>query len=107
MKKYTRLSPALPWIIPPPSSPVSWTVPGTPPARTLAAGDIDGDSRTELVVINTAAPALSLVSYFEYGDVDRQWVDNTEPQLVNYFAIPKIIGAENAPSWVVSQNDQV
>lgn len=107
MKNYTDLNPALPWIIPTPSS-TPPILPETRPARTLAAGDFDGDSRREVVVVNGAAPALCLVSYFQYADVDPRWAADTTPQMVNYFTQPVIASAQtNGQSWIVSQNDLV
>lgn len=89
----------MPWLIPQVS---------TMPGLTVAVGDVDGDARRELVVVNRVNPGLSLISYFEYADVTSGWDAYREPQLLNYFAQPIIGGPKhNAPTWIVGKNDLV
>jgi hypothetical protein len=109
MKNYTDLAPSLPWIIPQSPATLGGIIPqASTLGMTLAVGDVDGDSRRELVVVNPANRVLSLISYFEYADVTSEWTAYREPQLVNCFAQPTIGGPKiNAPTWIVGQNDLV
>ena len=59
----------------------------------LAAGDIDGDGRTELVVLGPEMPWLGLISYFEYGDLGAAWSGRGPSQLISpWFVVGTVPG---------------
>lgn len=62
MKNYMKLAPSLPLRL-------------DASSYTVAAGDVDGDGRLELVVLNPVLPTLGVLSYFSYSDLLPQWAN--------------------------------
>ncbi|HYW72311.1 MAG TPA: VCBS repeat-containing protein [Pyrinomonadaceae bacterium] len=99
--KFLSLPPCLPWLY-------------NNQLDTFTAGDVDGDGRQEIVVSNCpgtlnytpetlgTAPALGLLSYFNYGDLEPSWVSEDWGKMLTMWTAQGIVpGAQREANWLL------
>ncbi len=69
---------------------------------TLASGDVDGDGRQEIIILNPRLPTLGVLSYLRYSDFDAAWPDASAGQIVDAWAAPGWVPG----GWQIYPNDQ-
>src|SRR5262252_59281 len=104
--KFLSLPPSLPWLY-------------NDLLDTFTAGDVDGDGRQEIVVSNCpgtlnytadtlgTAPALGLLSYFRYGDLEPDWAIDPRTQMLTMWTAQGVVpGIERHANWLLNYSSR-